>query len=54
MVKDEKEDLALQVIKIQYAVMTDYVAVALIGSWIFKDNFASTFKVLQEEGSIMQ
>lgn len=48
MVQDEKEDLALQVIKIKYAVMTDDVAVALIGSWIFKDNFASTFKLLQE------
>lgn len=31
-VKDEKADSALQVIKIKYAVMTDYVAIALIGS----------------------
>lgn len=31
-VRDEKEDLALQVIKINYAVITDYVATALIGS----------------------
>lgn len=45
-VKYEKADSALQVIKIKYAVMTDYVAIALIGSWIFKDNFASTFKPL--------
>lgn len=45
-IKDEKEGLAHQVIKTQCAVMTDYVAVALIGVWIFKDNFASTFKLL--------
>lgn len=28
--------------------MTDYVAIALIGVWIFKDNFASTFKLIYE------
>lgn len=28
--------------------MTDYVAIPLIGIWIFKDNFASTFKLIYE------
>ena len=36
--------------------MTDYVAVALIGVWIFKDNFASPLKLIYEgtRAGIMQ
>lgn len=36
--------------------MTDYVVIALIGIWIFKDNFASTFKLIYEgtRAGIMQ
>lgn len=54
-VKDEKEDLS-SAGHYNTVYRNDYVAIALIGVRIFKDNFASTFKLIYEgmRAGIMQ